>query len=99
MDRDAAIAAANKYLGSDADGLWVESAVRITAQDADTFLANLAAELKRDLDELETRLALKQSRDHWQIQFVSMPTDPGDTPQGPRVFVFDEGDISHIRPM
>jgi hypothetical protein len=99
MDRETAIAAATAYLGADAKGLWVESAHRITATDDDVAISRVCNCLGRELDELETNLALQNNRDHWLLQFVFMSTDPGDTPQGPAVSVFDDGDISHIRPM
>ncbi|MFK7769567.1 MAG: hypothetical protein AB8B55_20310 [Mariniblastus sp.] len=99
MDRDAAIATAKRYLGSDADGLWVETATRIDAKQDDDAIATVASALGRALDEMETDLTLQYNRDHWLLQFVFVATERGDTPQGPAVSVFDDGDIRSMRPM
>ena len=99
MNRNAAISAAKRYLGSQADELWVETATRINAKPDDDAIAVVASALERELDEMETDLTLKYNRDHWLLQFVFVTTEPGDTPQGPAVSVFDDGDISSMRPM
>ena len=99
MNRDAAIATAKRYLGFDADGLWVETATRVNARPDDAAIAVVTSALERDLDEMETDLTLQYNRDHWLLQFVFVATEPGDTPQGPAVSVFDDGDIRSMRPM
>jgi|688.fasta_scaffold796273_2 hypothetical protein len=98
-DRETAIATALGYLGQDAKGLWVESAIWMPASGDDEMLDQLRNVLERDLDDFEMRLACQHNRDKWMIQFVSIKTDHGDTPQGPCVFVFDDGEVSHYRPM
>lgn len=98
-DRESAIATAFGYLGQEAKGLWVESAKRIPAIGDDVMLEQLRNNLERDLDALEMQLARQHNRDKWMIQFVSIKTEQAETPQGPRVFVFDDGEVSHYRPM
>ena len=80
-------------------GLWVESTVRISATSEDQLLSELRNALGRDPDDFETRMARQQNRDKRPIQFLSVKTDHGDTPQGPCVILFDDGEISHYRPM
>ena len=98
-DHKTAIATALGYLGDDAEGLWVESASWIPAASDDEMLEQLRNGLGRDLDDFEQRLARQHNRDKWKIQFVFIKTERGDKPQGPCLFVFDDGDVSHYRPM
>ena len=99
FDSETAIEAALRYLSEDTKGLWIESTIRISAKSDDQLLAELRNALGCDLDNFEIRMARQQNRDKWLIQFVSVKTEHGDTPQGPCVIVFDDGEISHYRPM
>jgi hypothetical protein len=59
----------------------------------------MESELGRPLDEDELRLFQMHNKSGWVVQLVFEPCPDGATPQGPRVLVNDDGEVSHIRPM
>ncbi|MCP4775991.1 MAG: hypothetical protein GY880_17315 [Planctomycetaceae bacterium] len=98
-DSDSAILNARKYLGSDSDRLVVESVKRMDEIDLQNLRISLESGLGRELDEFELSETEEHNRDHWKIQFVFSKTTPGEPPNGPCVFVYDDGEIKHYYPM
>ena len=99
IESDSAVKNARKYLGSNSDRLFVESMARIAKFDLQYLRSSLESGLGRELDEFELSETEKHNRDHWKIQFVFSKTNPGETPNGPCVFVYDDGEIKHYYPM
>jgi hypothetical protein len=59
----------------------------------------MEAELGRPLDDDELRLFQMHNKSGWIVQLVFEACPDGATPQGPKVLVNDDGNVSHFRPM
>lgn len=59
----------------------------------------MESDLGRPLDDDELRLFQLHNKSGWVVQLVVEPCPDGETPQGPKVLVNDDGEVSHFRPM
>ena len=62
-------------------------------------LRQVPFELGRPMTDDEAVLLRLHNKRRWVVQFISEECEPGTTPQGPSVFVNDDGTVSHYVPM
>ena len=97
---DAVVERARRYLKEQGvkEDLVLHEVFYRSYPDAD-MRAALESDLKRVLDEDELRLMQIHNKPGWIVQFVFEECESGATPQGSRVLLCDDGDITHYRPM
>jgi hypothetical protein len=62
-------------------------------------MQQMESDLGRPMDDCELRLLQQFNKSGWVIQLVFEACPKGATPQGPKVLVDDDGEVSHFRPM
>lgn len=99
-NRDQAIERAIEYakVSQLGDNLSVHEAYYSEAMGA-VEIKRMEINMGRCFDEIELELLRTTNKSRWIVQLVFEACEHGATPQGPKVLVDDDGEISHFRPM
>jgi hypothetical protein len=100
LNRDEAIEVAKAYARD--NGFSTEMTVHkvfYSAALSERERAKMEEDLGRPMDDDELRLFQMHNNSGWVVQLVFEACPDGATPQGPKVLVNDDGEVSHFRPM
>jgi hypothetical protein len=100
LNRDEAIEVAKAYARD--NGFSTEMTVHkafYSAALSERERAKMEEDLGRPMDDDELRLFQMHNNSGWVVQLVFETCPDGATPQGPKVLVNDDGEVSHFRPM